>query len=278
MPVTCSGSFLCRVRECVCEVESRGLEFGTGHFQTARENTEHQLTLLLLGVGGAGLVVHIVLRVDCPGTHCETELNIRFYLARVGSAVEQSEFNRSFGKECVEIDTVVSCGIIVPVVDASAVVVVYRAVPNRFKFALGHLLIGLHCVEELTRHLLAPMISAILDLQCFIEQILSSDCEVHQTSEALGLSLIHILSRYKELADERAKSIEETELESEQIISLTNKLSELSAKTGTTASEKQEMLAIIKALNSEIPALNLSDVYKRQPKHSFMEGILGRPL
>ena len=30
------------------------------------------------------------------------------------------------------------------------------------------------------------MISAILDLQCFIEQILSSDCEVHQTSEALG--------------------------------------------------------------------------------------------
>lgn len=79
-----------------------------------------------------------------------------------------------------------------------------------------------------------------------------------QTLEEYNAEHDEAISRYKELADERAKSIEETELESEQIISLTNKLSELSAKTGTTASEKQEMLAIIKALNSEIPALNLS--------------------
>ena len=186
LTVTCLCGFYGRVGECACEVESCGLELRTGHFQTAREYTEHQLTFLLLGVGSAGLVVHIVLRVDCPCAHCQAELNIRFDLACVGGAVEQSKLYRSFGEECVEVDAVVSCGVVVLMVDAAAVIVVHGAIPNAFQLALCHLLIGFHCVKELTRHLLAPTVCAVLDLQSFVEKVLSADCKVHKAREALG--------------------------------------------------------------------------------------------
>ena len=186
LTVTCLCGFLGRVRKRACEVESCRLELGAGHFQAACEYTEHQLPLLLLGVGGAGLVVHIVLCVDCPCAHCQAELNIRFDLACVGGAVEQSELNRSFGEERVEVDTVVSRGVVVLMVDAAVVIVVDGTVPNGFQLALGHLLVGLHCVKEFAGHLLAPTVCAVLDLQSFVEKVLSANGEVHKAREALG--------------------------------------------------------------------------------------------
>ena len=64
--------------------------------------------------------------------------------------------------------------------------------------------------------------------------------------------------RYDDAMKRHKDTVAEVERESSSISALVNKLSELTSQTSVTASEKQEILAIIKALNKEIPGLTLN--------------------
>lgn len=66
------------------------------------------------------------------------------------------------------------------------------------------------------------------------------------------------ISSYYEMVEEHEKAIAEVQKESASILSLVYRLDELTQQTDIAASEQQEILAIIRALNSEVPGLSLS--------------------
>ena len=63
---------------------------------------------------------------------------------------------------------------------------------------------------------------------------------------------------YRAMVEEHEKAVAEVQKESASLISLVYRLDELTQHTGVAVSEQQEILAIIRALNAEIPGLSLS--------------------
>ena len=91
-----------------------------------------------------------------------------------------------------------------------------------------------------------------------IESLRSEYDESKQTMEEYREEFDESLSSYYAMVQEHAKAVAEVQKESASILSLVYRLDELTQQTSVAASEQQEILAIIRALNTEVPGLSLS--------------------
>ena len=91
-----------------------------------------------------------------------------------------------------------------------------------------------------------------------IESLRSEYDESKQTMEEYRNEFDESLSSYYAMVQEHAKAVAEVQKESASILSLVDRLDELTQQTNVAASEQQEILAIIRALNTEVPGLSLS--------------------
>lgn len=79
-----------------------------------------------------------------------------------------------------------------------------------------------------------------------------------QTLEDYKAAHEELMQSYSEMSDSHTEAYEELDTESQSVTSLINKLEELAATTETATENKQAILAIIEALNEEVPELALS--------------------
>ena len=91
-----------------------------------------------------------------------------------------------------------------------------------------------------------------------IENLRSEYEESKQTMEEYREEFDESLSSYYAMVEEHEKAVAEVQKESASILSLVYRLDELTQQTSVAASEQQEILAIIRALNTEVPGLSLS--------------------
>lgn len=96
------------------------------------------------------------------------------------------------------------------------------------------------------------------ELSWEIENLRAEYEESKQTMAEYREEFDESLSSYYEMVEEHEKAVEEVQKESASILSLVYRLDDLTQQTSVAASEQQEILAIIRALNTEVPGLSLS--------------------
>ena len=158
------------------------LEFLALQLQPVDQEAFHDLRFLLFAEIFGVAEVRDLVGVDRPGTHSQTELNVRLDLPGVGRAVEQPEFHGPFRVQGVKVQPPVPSGAVVSVVDAAAVSVVRLRVVHPFQRGFGVLALP-HGLQHFLAGLLAPLISAAFILQGFIEEILPPGEEVDKVDQ-----------------------------------------------------------------------------------------------
>lgn len=96
------------------------------------------------------------------------------------------------------------------------------------------------------------------ELQWQINELSSEYENNKQTLEEWATEFDEAMSEYDEFSTQRQNNIETTQLEGDKILNLATRLQTLADKTDLSAAEQQEMLAIMKELNNEVPGLALS--------------------
>ena len=96
------------------------------------------------------------------------------------------------------------------------------------------------------------------ELSWEIENLRAEYEESKQTMAEYREEFDESLSSYYAMVEEHEKAVEEVQKESASILSLVYRLDDLTQQTSVAASEQQEILAIIRALNTEVPGLSLS--------------------
>lgn len=79
-----------------------------------------------------------------------------------------------------------------------------------------------------------------------------------QTMEEYREEFDNAMQSYYDMVDRHEESAEQVQRESSSIVSLVERLDELTQQTDVTAAEQEEILAIIKHLNEEVPGLSLN--------------------
>lgn len=79
-----------------------------------------------------------------------------------------------------------------------------------------------------------------------------------QTMEEYREEFDGVMESYYDMVDRHEEAAEQVQRESSSIISLVERLDELTQQTDVTAAEQEEILAIIKHLNEEVPGLSLN--------------------
>ena len=91
----------------------------------------------------------------------------------VKRAVEKSEFHCTLGEERMEIYSMISCSIVVLMIDSTAITIICSAIPDFFGFFFCKILILFHSIKERFVKFVAPVTLAVSDLESFVNQILS---------------------------------------------------------------------------------------------------------
>lgn len=160
------------------KVQPSSFKFFSDHSEASLQHSRHQSDLLLLGVRGAGFVVHLIVCVDSPRTHREAELNVSLDFASMSCAVKKSKLNGTLGKERMKIDSMVPGRVVMLMIYAATISVVNRAVPYALKAAGGFADVFFEGLKQFGRHLLAPTVCTILNFKSLVKQILSANRKV----------------------------------------------------------------------------------------------------
>lgn len=168
-------------------MEPAGLELVTGKTEAPAQYVGHEANFLLGSVVRGSAECGILVGFQCPCAHAEAELDVRFDLAGMKSTVEEAELDSALSEHSMEIEAVIAGGVVVVMVDASAVTAVCGAVPELFDAPSREtVLFGFHGVEEIPVGLLAPSVLTNPDLKRLIEKVLPSDEEACQSPKARG--------------------------------------------------------------------------------------------
>lgn len=162
-------------------VDAAGLEFITLKPKAVDKECPHGVDFFLFR-GSGKVLEENPLGGDCPSADCEAELDVCFDLSSMESGVEQAELDGPLAEECMQVEPVVSGGIIVRVVDPSAVVVVCFAVPDPLDIGEGFVLL-FDCIPEGNGDFSAPAMCSCVVIECIVDEVLpcyEEFCEIEK--------------------------------------------------------------------------------------------------
>lgn len=85
---------------------------------------------------------------------------------------KQPEFNRAFGEKAVEVKSVISCLIVMLVIDAAIVIIIRITIPNFLDIIFTWISLSFHGSIQFLAYWLAPTVFSIFNPQSFIYYIL----------------------------------------------------------------------------------------------------------
>ena len=113
----------------------------------------------------------------------KAKLNICFDFSCMKRAIEKSKFNSTFLEEAMEIQRMISCGVIMLMIDTTTISVVCWAIPDLFDRIGCDVLIFFHGIEQVFTNWQTPTIFSTSDCKGIINNFLPTIHEVYQSAQ-----------------------------------------------------------------------------------------------
>lgn len=114
---------------------------------------------------------------------CKAKLNICFNFSCMKRAIEKSKFNSTFLEEAMEIQRMISCGVIMLMIDTTTISIVCWAIPDLFDRIGCDVLIFFHGIEQVFTNWQTPTIFSASDCKGIINNFLPTIHEVYQSAQ-----------------------------------------------------------------------------------------------
>lgn len=98
-------------------------------------------------------------------------------------AIEKSKFNSTFLEEAMEIQRMISCGVIMLMIDTTTISIVCWAIPDLFDRIGCDVLIFFHSIEQVFTNWQTPTIFSASDCKGIINNFLPTIHEVYQSAQ-----------------------------------------------------------------------------------------------
>lgn len=113
----------------------------------------------------------------------EEVLLICFNFSCMKRAIEKSKFNSTFLEEAMEIQRMISCGVIMLMIDTTTISIVCWAIPDLFDRIGCDVLIFFHGIEQVFTNWQTPTIFSASDCKGIINNFLPTIHEVYQSAQ-----------------------------------------------------------------------------------------------
>ncbi len=98
-------------------------------------------------------------------------------------AIKKSKFNSTFLEEAMEIQCMISCGVIMLMIDTTTISIICWAIPDFFNRIGCDVFIFFHGIKQVFANWQAPTIFSASDRESIINNFLSAIHEVNQPAE-----------------------------------------------------------------------------------------------
>lgn len=157
------------------------------NYEKAFQNTVEICKMLMkkFGIDANHVVSHYdVCAKNCPSAirakgDWKAKLNICFNFSCMKRAIEKSKFNSTFLEEAMEIQCMISCGVIMLMIDTTTISIVCWAIPDLFDRIGCDVLIFFHGIEQVFTNWQTPTIFSASDCQGIINNFLPTIHEVY---------------------------------------------------------------------------------------------------